>query len=484
MRTRPLAVLLAMVSSGGCRGDAGLSSRAAPFVTDLAARANPYNALSVIVAFRAVRGDSARVLYASAAESERATPWQLVRGDLQRIAVLGLREKTSYSLRIQAVGVGGTSSSTGVAITTGEIPAAIRDMHLVVTGSASPGYSLIVPVRFSSDSSVGFLLAFDETGALRWYREFDEGGWGLEAKQQPDGDFTVYLGRSYGFAPYDGRYVEVTPVGDEVRDFRVRAPSYTDPHELLLAFGDNGVEQVHLLGYDLRPFDLSAYGGSSSALLGIHAIERQNATGAVEFRWNAGDHYTPADWPTPITQAQAARDLVHPSSLTIDRDGNYVVSLQAMDEIAKIDAQTGTFIWRLGGRHNQFTFVDDPLDGFQGPHSVRVLEDGHFLLMDNRVRSTPSNARAVEYVLDTVTMVARVVWQYQPSPPVASPIMGSVQRLGSGNTVVGFGYAGRVDEVDQTGAVLAQASLVGTGGTGVQFYRAVKVPSLYRYERP
>jgi hypothetical protein len=49
---------------------------------------------------------------------------------------------------------------------------------------------------------------------------------------------------------------------------------------------------------------------------------------------------------------------------------------------------------------------------------------------------------------------------------------------------VGFGYAGRVDEVDRTGGALAQASLVGTGGAGVQFYRAVRVPSLYRYRRP
>ncbi len=484
MSTRPLPLLLAIVSSGGCHGDGLLRSEAVPAITDLAAGANPYNALSAIVTFRAARGDSARVLYASATEPERATPWQPLLGDLQRIAVLGLLPTTSYRLQVQAAGVGGTGTSTSVGSTTGEIPVAIRVMHLVVTGSQSPGYSLIVPVRFSSDSSTGFLLAFDETGALRWYREFDEGGWALEAKQQPNGNFTVYLGRSYGFAPYEGRYVEVTPVGEEVHDFRVHAPSYTDPHELLLAFGDTALEQVHLLGYDLRPVDLSAYGGSPNALLGIHAIERQSATGAVEFRWNAGDHYTPADWPTPTTQAQAARDLVHPSSLTVDRDNNYVVSLQAMDEIAKIDARTGAFIWRLGGRHNQFTIADDPLGGFQGQHSVRVLEDGHFLLMDNRVRSNPSNARAVEYALDTVTMVARLVWQYQPSPPVASPIMGSVQRLGSGNTVVGFGYAGRVDEVDRTGGALAQASLVGTGGAGVQFYRAVKVPSLYRYQRP
>jgi len=440
--------------------------------------------LSALVTFRVTGADSARVLYSSAAEPERATPWQPVRGDMQRIAVLGLLPATTYVLRAAVGGPGGTTTSASVTSTSGAIPTAIQAFRLSVTGRPSPGYTLIVPVRFSTDSSTGWVLAFDETGALRWYREFDEGGWSLEAKQQPSGNVTVYVGRSYGWAPSYGRYIEVAPSGEEVRRFQVTAPSYTDPHEMLLAFGDTGIAAVHLIGYDIRPVDLSALGGSSSAALAMHFIQRESAAGAVEFVWNASDHYSPADWPSPAVQALAARDLVHPSSLELDRDGNYILSLQAMDEIAKIDARTGSFIWRFGGRHNQFAIQDDPLGGFQGQHSVRVLEDGHLLLLDNRVRSTPADARAVEYELDTQSMVARLVWQYQPTPPVVSPIMGSVQRLSSGNTLVGFGFAGRVDEVDPVGAVVAQETLVGAAAGSLQFYRAVRIPSVYAYERP
>jgi hypothetical protein len=480
----PLGWVLTLTLLAACRDDGPMVSAARPAIVDLAVGGNSYNALSALVTFRATGADSARVFYSSAAEPERATPWQPVRGDVQRIAVLGLLPATTYVLRAAVVGPGGMTTSASVTSTSGAIPTAIQGLHLTVTGKPSPGYTLIVPVRFSTDSTTGFVLAFDETGALRWYREFDEGGWSLEAKQQPSGNFTVYVGRSYGWAPSYGRYIEVAPSGEEVRRFQVTAPSYTDPHEMLLAFSDTGIAAVHLIGYDIRPVDLSALGGSSSAALAMHFIQRVSAAGAVEFVWNASDHYSPADWPLPAVQALAARDLIHPSSLELDRDGNYILSLQAMDEIAKIDARTGAFMWRFGGRHNQLAIEDDPLGGFQGQHSVRVLDDGHLLLMDNRVRSTPSGARAVEYELDTRAMVARLVWQYAPSPPVASPIMGSVQRLQSGNTLVGFGYAGRVDEVDRAGAVLAQASLVGTGGVSVQFYRALKVPSLYRYERP
>jgi hypothetical protein len=77
-------------------------------------------------------------------------------------------------------------------------------------------------------------------------------------------------------------------------------------------------------------------------------------------------------------------------------------------------------------------------------------------------------------------MVARLVWEYRPSPAVVSPIMGSAQRLADGGTLVGFGAAGRVDEVANDGTVLWSATL-NSGGAGgaLAFYRAVRLRSLY-----
>lgn len=76
-------------------------------------------------------------------------------------------------------------------------------------------------------------------------------------------------------------------------------------------------------------------------------------------------------------------------------------------------------------------------------------------------------------------------WEYSPHTPIASPLMGSVQRLAGGNTVVGFGAAGSIAEVDPAGQATWKAVLTAdTGGSAVPFYRAVRVASLYRYERP
>lgn len=253
---------------------------------------------------------------------------------------------------------------------------------------------------------------------------------------------------------------------------------YTDPHELLLSFHDGAVAATHLIGYEIRDFDLSAAGGPARAPLAVHTIERHDAAGAVSFRWSAPSLFSIADWPLPNP---SAADLEHPSSLAIAPDGGYVVSFQGMDEITKLDSQTGAIAWRLGGRHNQFEIRDDPMHGFLGQHNVQVLDNGDLLMLDDHFRGTPGPARAVEYSLDTQQMIARMVWEYRPSSTVISPIMGSAQRLANGGTLVGFGAAGRVDEVNADGTLAWSAILRSDAPTPVPFYRALRLRSLYEY---
>jgi hypothetical protein len=101
-------------------------------------------------------------------------------------------------------------------------------------------------------------------------------------------------------------------------------------------------------------------------------------------------------------------------------------------------------------------------------------------MLDDHFRGVPGPARAVEYSLDTQSMIARLVWQYRPAPAVISPIMGSAQRLADGTTLVGFGAAGRVDEVKGDGTVLWSATLTSDkAAVALPFYRALRIRSLY-----
>ncbi len=447
-------------------------------LTAVSVTGNAFNALSAIAQFQVTNADSARLLFRTGSEAEQSTPFFRTAGGTMRIPALGLRASARYSVVVEAVGGGGTTRSEKMEVETGALPESLRGMRLAVTGAAAAGYTLVVPVYFAN-SPGATVVAFDGAGELRWYRFFPGEGRGIEAKQQQNGHFTMYAGNSTGNQAVSGRYVEVTPSGDEVRSYQVSPPAYVDPHEMLLSVQDTTVTAAHLLTYEIRPYDLSAVGGPVDAPVALHSIVRQGRTGATEFIWNAADYFNPTDWVGEISG-----DLVHANSLVIDRDGNYVASFQMVDQIAKIDSRTGAMLWRFGGKRNQFTVLDDDLGGFQGQHSARVLANGNILLFDNRNRS--GGGRAVEYQLDVAGRKARLVWEYRPSPDIPSDIMGSVQRLANGNTVVGFGPAGQVAEVDAARRLVwnGQLQTDGLESGRLPLYRAIRIGSLYRYVTP
>jgi hypothetical protein len=468
------------LSLWGCGSDSSGPSDAPPTVAAAAAVANPENAVSALVVLTTAAGDSARIEFTEGGAETDRTPYQAIRPGVDTIVALGLEPATSYTLMAEVVGPGGTTRSAELAFNTGPLPPALAALRLSGTGTPSVGYTMIVPVFLGGDTAA-YLLIFDDAGTLRWYHTVRGQGGAVEAKQQPNGNFSLYVGRSFGWQPVDGRFLEIEPDGEVARTYVAAAPYYTDPHDLLLSTNGEVVDAVHLLGYEIREYDAGDPAGGGRTSLAIHRILRQSPSGQKLFEWNAGEHFSPADWPPSSTPF----DLVHPSSLTIAQDGNYLVSLQAMNEIDKIDAETGEILWRFGGRHSDIVVDSDPLGGFQGQHSVRELSNGNLLLFDNRSGPDPLASRAVEYQLDHETGTARMVWEFRPDPPITSRIMSSVQRLVNTKTLIGFGVAARILEVTAQSTVTWDATLTSTAVPGpVQFYRAVRIGSLYRFERP
>jgi hypothetical protein len=449
-----------------------------PVVSGISVSLNPLNNLSTVVDFDVEHADSARIRYWADGEPVRFTPFTPIRGDSGRIVTLGLRRTTTYEHVVEAIGAGGMHVSAAVQKQAGDLPSRLLQLDIAVTGAASPGYVLVDGLGFGDP---GVVYAFDETGEIRWYRDFDEFADGtpraVETKRQPNGNFTTFLGGTSGYEPTEGRYVEYKPTGEIVRTYQAGPGYYTDNHDLLLTFDDTSLAAIHLFGYDHHVVDLSSLGGPAEATVAGHYLLRKLPDGKVDFRWSAWDRFELADWiePPAFLKTRALTDFDHPNSLALGADGNYIVSWRHPGEISKIDSKTGAMIWRLGGRNNQFTFVGDPLKGFSAQHSASELENGNILLFDNGARHLPPESRAVEYKLDLTAKTATLVWQYRHSPPIFAPFVSSAGRLQNGNTLVGFGGAARVVEADRNGGAVWQAVIQGSGG----FYRAVKLSSLY-----
>jgi len=201
---------------------------------------------------------------------------------------------------------------------------------------------------------------------------------------------------------------------------------YTDPHEFQLLPNGNSL----LIAWESQVIDMSQLieGGKQDAnVIGTH-IQELDRDQFVVFEWRCWDHYNILD---ALHENLAARTIhyVHMNAIDVDFDGHLLVSSRHLDEITKINRNSGEIIWRLGGRNNQFTFVNDP-DGFTYQHDIRAVagKPGHYTLMDNGNFHSPKYSRAVEYKLDTLKMTAEKVWEYRHTPDRYTHWMGNVQR--------------------------------------------------------
>ena len=95
-------------------------------------------------------------------------------------------------------------------------------------------------------------------------------------------------------------------------------------------------------------------------------------------------------------------------------------------------------IWRLGGKNNQFTFINDNL-GFSRQHDIRLFSTGDISLFDNGDYHPTQVSSAVEYKLDeankTATLVRRI---YHDN--IYTNTEGSVQEMPNGNRLISWGH--------------------------------------------
>ena len=166
----------------------------------------------------------------------------------------------------------------------------------------------------------------------------------------------------------------------------------------------------------------------------------------------------------------------HGNAIDLDRDGHVLVSFRNSDQIMKINAQTGAIIWRLGGKKNEFTFNNDSFNGFSHQHGIRRLANGNVIFFDNGNLHSPPTSRAVEYRLDEQAKTATLVWEYRHEPALYGFALGFAQRLANGNSLICYGIAQRIIEVDPAGNKVWDLIIEEPNRF---VYRAFRIASLY-----
>jgi hypothetical protein len=246
----------------------------------------------------------------------------------------------------------------------------------------------------------------------------------------------------------------------------------TDTHELIILENNHSL----MMSYDYQQvaMDTIVEGGDSNATVIGLVVQELDENKDVIFQWRSWDHFKITDATDDIDLTNSIIDYVHGNAIEMDYDGNILISSRHMDEITKINRNTGQIIWRWGGeycKNNEFTFVKDPI-GFSHQHDIRRLPNGNLTLFDNGNLHDPMFSRAAEYQMDEVNKLVTLIWDFKDHPQVVAGFMGSVQRLDNHNTIIGWGPLTRptISEIDPFNDVALSLSLPDT----MMNYRAFK----------
>lgn len=435
-----------------------------PIINNVAIQPNPNNALSAFVKIRAENAASVEVAFGVDSLLSEHTSQVMMTADSAHILVLGLKPETSYFMKVVAHSSNGNKvESQRFSFNTAALPEDVPEFSLLTNSAPTPGF-VMMGLTFGGITDKGNALILNNDGQIVWYRRFQ--GSVIDFQKQPNGNFTVYT--SADGSPM--HFYEIDRAGNILREFRASNGWDTGPHELRL-FDDRHT----LFGIEFREMDLTAFGGLPNANVRGIVVEYQRDN-APPLLWHTFDHFQVTDAAPDVSLTTANVNPWHGNAIDIDADGHLLVSFRNCDEITKINAQTGEIIWRWGGRNNQFIFINDPLNGFSHQHGIRRLSNGNVILFDNGNLHMPPVSRAVEYRLDETAKTAELVWEYRHDPPLFGNALGFAQRLANGNTLICFGTAQHLVEVDQMGIKRWELTIANPQHFA---YRAFRIASLY-----
>lgn len=313
------------------------------------------------------------------------------------------------------------------------VPSAFPPLTITVPANGTgEGYLFMSPFPAVITASL-YLIILDDSGQPVYYKQ--EPNTVQDFTKQPNGSLTFYM--TSKFYVMDNSYT--------ITDSYQGGNGYTlDMHDFqILPNGD-----ALFLIYNSQTIDMSQFvpGGQVTATVTGCIIQEQAPDKTVVFQWSSWDHFFITD--TTISLTDPRIDYVHCNAVELDQDDNLLLSSRHMNEITKIDHDTGDIIWRLNGKNNQFTFVGDSPPYFTYQHDIRRLPNGNITLFDNGdLRPAPLYSRGVEYQMDEVNKVITQTWEFTNTPKTFAFATGNVQRLPNGNTLIDWGTTGLVTEL-------------------------------------
>jgi hypothetical protein len=194
------------------------------------------------------------------------------------------------------------------------------------------------------------------------------------------------------------------------------------------------------------PDETVAYYGYSSN--GCDDIKEYSPSGTTKTIVNSGT-------------AQGGASACHVNNVQYATDDTLIFSDLDNQVVVKVNRKDGSTLWMLNGGKS-------PLSGVTwkgSEHGIYVMDPNQILIFNNNSSAlsgsfgsaggTGDGSIVLQLKIDPAAKKVSTVWTYKGPANLQNDIMGDIQRLPNGNTIIGYSTKGAVQEVDKDGKVLS-----------------------------
>jgi hypothetical protein len=341
-------------------------------------------------------------------------------------------------------------------------------VRLPAGAGSAPGYVFTAP--YLGPGEWGPMI-FDSAGNLVWFHPLPHGQDAADFRTQVyegKNELTWWQGKTLALGYGLGEDVIMNANYRTVAVVKAGNGLQADGHE----FTVTPQGSAYILAYSPVRTSLQSAGGPASGVALDGVIQEIDIhTGLVMWEWHSLGHVGLGEsYSSPPGAAASPYDYFHINSLSLNSQGDILISGRNTWALYEINPGNGAIVWRLGGKKSTFTLGAGVPFAYQ--HNAEWLGGDEVSLLDDEgspAVKPPSRGEIVR--LDTKARTATLVNQLVRSPrALSTPSQGDLQALPDGGWMVGWGGLPNFTEFNAQGQEIYDAQLP-AGESSYRVYR-------------
>lgn len=329
-----------------------------------------------------------------------------------RTLLLGMKQRSTYHFRVVASNGSGECAGPDATIETGSLQNGLPELDITTEQPDKRAGGFVITGQYTQAGGSSPAYIFDVDGDIVWAYGSPRDVTG--ARMSYDGKY-MWI-NSANVPKGQASVVRVSMDGSMVENF---SQQFTGQNHQMTILPD---ETVAFYAYGTRRLE-------NGTTYNCDDIKERAPDGTVKTIVNAGD-------------AHGVNGNCHLNTIQYSpEDDTLVFSDLDHDNITKV-RRNGETVWVIGGSSSDFTGNGSSWDT---QHGIHILGLDRLVFFNNA--SDTENSNAIELELNLQSMTATKAWSYNDGQTY-NMIMGDVQRLPNGNTLVAYSTRGVLHQVD------------------------------------